>query len=178
MSIFRREDEPRPHPAGSAPHSTPPSPTERRPSAAAGAHTHIAPGAKIAGQVTGSCDLLVDGELEGQVRLDSHVTIGAEGRVRGDIHARTVRIGGRVAGNVHGDEKVEILPTGRLEGDVSAPRVVLAEGAFFKGKVEMTGQPAGKPAAAREPATKEPASAPAPAPAKEPAPAKPPEVGA
>jgi len=50
-----------------------------------------------------------------------------------------VRIGGRVTGNVHGREKVEILPSGRLEGDVAAPRVVLAEGAFFKGKVEMTG---------------------------------------
>ena len=54
-----------------------------------------------------------------------------------------MRIGGRVVGNVQGHEKVEILPSGRLEGDVAAPRVVLAEGAFFKGKVEMTGKAAG-----------------------------------
>lgn len=163
MAMFRREDEPRPQPSGSAPYAPAAPAGERRP-AAAGAATHIAPGAKITGQVTGTCDLVVDGELEGQVRLESHVTVGADGRVRGDIHARTVRIGGRVVGNVQGDEKVEILPTGRLEGDVSAPRVVLAEGAFFKGKVEMTGQ--GGKAAAREPAAREGVAA------------KPPEVGA
>jgi cytoskeletal protein CcmA (bactofilin family) len=113
----------------------------------------------VTGQVGGTSDLVIDGELEGQVQLESHVTIGAEGRVRGDITARTVRIGGRVVGNVRGIEKVEILPSGRLEGDVSAPRVVLAEGAFFKGKVEMSGQ-AGKPVVRegvgwREPAPRE-----------------------
>jgi cytoskeletal protein CcmA (bactofilin family) len=134
MSIFRRDDEPRPQPVGA------PTPAAGDRRAVAAASTHIAPGAKITGQVNGSSDLIIDGELEGQVQLESHVTVGAEGRVRGDITARTVRIGGRVQGNVHGLEKVEILPTGRLEGDVLAPRVVLAEGAFFKGKVEMTGQ--------------------------------------
>jgi cytoskeletal protein CcmA (bactofilin family) len=140
MSIFRRDDEPRPQPAGPTAAAAP---TGDRRLAAGAASTHIAPGAKITGQVNGSSDLVIDGELEGQVQLESHVTVGAEGRVRGDITARTVRIGGRVQGNVRGLEKVEILPTGRLEGDVQAPRVVLAEGAFFKGKVEMTGQ-AGK----------------------------------
>jgi cytoskeletal protein CcmA (bactofilin family) len=147
MSIFRRDDEPRPQPAGATPTTAAATAGERRGSVASGATTHIAPGAKITGQVNGSSDLLIDGELEGKVQLESNVTIGAEGRVRGDISARTVRIGGRVQGNVQGIEKVEILPTGRLEGDVSAPRVVLAEGAFFKGKVEMTGQAAGKAAA-------------------------------
>jgi cytoskeletal protein CcmA (bactofilin family) len=144
MSIFRRDtDDQRPAPAGSgSPSQASPQPvSERRPQAHAGAAgtTHIAPGAKITGQVNGTSDLVVDGELEGQVRLDSSVTIGAEGRVQGDIVAKSVRIGGRVVGNVQGHEKVEILPSGRLEGDVAAPRVVLAEGAFFKGKVEMTG---------------------------------------
>jgi cytoskeletal protein CcmA (bactofilin family) len=153
MSIFRREtDEPRPAAAGTAnPHASPAPAPERRPHAPSSpaATTHIAPGAKITGEVNGTSDLVVDGELEGQVRLESNVTIGAEGRVQGDIVARSVRIGGRVVGNVQGHEKVEILPSGRLEGDVAAPRVVLAEGAFFKGKVEMTGKtaPAPTPAA-------------------------------
>jgi cytoskeletal protein CcmA (bactofilin family) len=140
MSIFRRDsDDPRPAPSSPAA-STPPSAPERRPSAASAAGTtHIAPGAKVTGQVNGTSELVIDGELEGQVQLESNVTVGAEGRVKGDITARSVRIGGRVVGNVQGHEKVEILPTGRLEGDVAAPRVVLAEGAFFKGKVEMVG---------------------------------------
>lgn len=145
MSIFRREpDEPRPAAAGPASHPAPPAPApERKPqqaaAAAAAGTTHIAPGAKITGQVNGNSDLVIDGELEGQVRLESHVTVGPGGKVQGDIVAKSVRIGGRVVGNVQGHEKVEILPSGRLEGDVAAPRVVLAEGAFFKGKVEMTG---------------------------------------
>jgi len=149
MSIFRREnDEPRPAAAGPTAQPSSPQPaSERRPHApSAAGTTHIAPGAKISGQVNGTSDLVVDGELEGQVRLDSNVTVGAEGKVQGDIVARSVRIGGRVVGNVQGHEKVEILPTGRLEGDVAAPRVVLAEGAFFKGKVEMTGKPVAAPA--------------------------------
>jgi cytoskeletal protein CcmA (bactofilin family) len=148
MSIFRRDtDEPRPAAAGtSTPHTSPapaPAGSERRPHPAAAGPagtTHIAPGAKITGEVNGTSDLVVDGELEGQVRLESNVTVGAEGKVHGDIVAKSVRIGGRVVGNVQGHEKVEILPSGRLEGDVAAPRVVLAEGAFFKGKVEMTGK--------------------------------------
>jgi len=144
MSIFRRDtDEPRPTPPGQGGPAAPAAATERRPQqspvTSAPGTTHIAPGAKITGQVNGTSDLVIDGELEGQVKLESHVTIGTEGRVLGDIVAKSVRIGGRVSGNVRGHEKVEILPTGRLEGDVAAPRVVLAEGAFFKGKVEMTG---------------------------------------
>jgi cytoskeletal protein CcmA (bactofilin family) len=145
MSIFRREtDEPRPAAAASHQPTPPAAAPERRPqqtaAATAAGTTHIAPGAKITGQVNGTSDLVIDGELEGQVRLESHVTIGPGGKVQGDIVAKSVRIGGRVVGNVQGHEKVEILPSGRLEGDVAAPRVVLAEGAFFKGKVEMTGQ--------------------------------------
>lgn len=157
MSIFRRDDEPRPQ-ATASPHAPAAAAGERRGATAApAASTHIAPGAKITGEVNGTSDLVIDGELEGKVDLESSVTVGAEGRVRGDITARTVRIGGRVQGNVLGRERVEILPSGRLEGDVAAPRVVLAEGAFFKGKVEMTGQ--GKPAAVASAAT--PAAAPA-----------------
>jgi len=174
MSIFRREsDEPRPAAAGPANPSSPPAPTpERRPqqpaaAAAAAGTTHIAPGAKITGQVNGTSDLVIDGELEGQVRLESHVTVGPGGKVQGDIVAKSVRIGGKVVGNVQGHEKVEILPSGRLEGDVAAPRVMLAEGAFFKGKVEMTGAQ-GKGVIGGAGATSTPSpSSPAPAPKQE-----------
>jgi len=149
MSIFRREGETAragssaPAPVAGDPAPAPPPVAERdrkQPAAVVSTTpTHIAAGSKIVGQVHGTSDLVVDGELEGQVDVESSVSIGGEGRVKGNITARSVRIGGRVNGNVHGREKVEILPSGRLEGDVAAPRVVLAEGAFFKGKVEMTG---------------------------------------
>jgi cytoskeletal protein CcmA (bactofilin family) len=138
MSIFRRDSEPEPPRSGSSAAAGPATaPGERR---AAATPTHIAPGARITGQINGTSDLVVEGEVEGQIQLESSITIGPQGRVKGNVSARSVRIAGRVQGNVHGVEKVEILPTGRLEGDVIAPRVVLAEGAFFKGKVEMAGQ--------------------------------------
>jgi cytoskeletal protein CcmA (bactofilin family) len=128
MAMFRKEPESRTPAAPSAPGTA-----ERR-----NAPAWIAPGCKVAGKIGGAADLQIDGELEGEVRLDTTVTVGASGLVRGEIAARAVRICGKVVGNVRGSERVEVLPSGQLEGDVAAPRVVISEGAFFKGKVEMT----------------------------------------
>ena len=63
--------------------------------------------------------------------------MGPEGVVTGPIEAPVVRIGGRVIGDVAASDRVEVSPSGSLEGDITAPRVVIAEGAFFKGKVAM-----------------------------------------
>ena len=101
--------------------------------------TLLAPGSRFVGDLLGSTEVLIEGELEGGVRLDANLTIGAEGCVKGEVEARCVRVAGKVVGNVRGRERVEVLGSGALEGDVAAPRVVIAEGAFFKGRVEMTG---------------------------------------
>ena len=137
MAMFRREPETK---TGAAPEASP-SPSERRAVSAL-----IAPGCRVVGTIGGGADVQIDGELEGEIQLESVVTVGAGGVVRGGIAARVVRIGGKVIGNVRGSERVEVLPSGQLEGDVAAPRVVISEGAFFKGKVEMTGQPKGESA--------------------------------
>ena len=89
-----------------------------------------------------------EGELRGEVRVGSAVTVGADGVVEGPITAPVVRVGGRVVGNVVATDRVEVSPSGSLEGDIAAPRVVIAEGAFFKGKVEMRGGVVDKAAAA------------------------------
>jgi cytoskeletal protein CcmA (bactofilin family) len=99
----------------------------------------IAAGTRVQGEVTGRADLSIDGHVEGTITLESEVTVRASGRVKGTIQARAIRIGGKVLGDVQGIELVEIMPSGTLEGNVSAARVVIGEGAFFKGKVEMTG---------------------------------------
>ena len=101
--------------------------------------THIAPGTRIQGEVTGPTELLVEGEIQGEVRIDAPVIVGAEGVVQGPISAQVVRIGGRVFGNVQATDRVEVAPSGTLEGDILAPRITIAEGAFFKGRVEMKG---------------------------------------
>jgi len=132
MALFGREQQP---PAKSVATPAPPP----APSHASKVATLIAPGTKVVGKVTGNAEVVVDGELEGELRVDGGAVIGTGGTVRGEIAARTVRVAGKVYGNIKGGERVEVLASGALEGDVSAPRVVIAEGAFFKGKVEMTG---------------------------------------
>ena len=138
MSIFGRREN-----TGSAPAtsggstdqpSTPSRPQQRR-------ITHVAPGSRIQGQLSGPTELLVEGEVEGEIRVDATVMIGTEGVVQGPVAAQVVRISGRVFGNVTASDRVEVAPSGSLEGDVAAPRIIIAEGAFFKGRVEMKEQP-------------------------------------
>lgn len=138
MSIFRREVEPPP-----AKTTPPPSPSARRPSPRDMApqsqdSAHIANGTKVVGEVTGTTRLVIDGFVEGSVRLENEVVIGSQGKVEGTVVAESVQVGGRVHGNIRGIKKVEVLSSGGLEGDVISPRVVIADGAFLKGKVEMT----------------------------------------
>lgn len=124
MPIFRRQE--------SRPHAD---------EAAAGAErTLIAAGSLVRGEISGLTELVVEGRVEGEVRVEAGVAIGPRGEVVGPVRGRTVRIAGRVVGRVEAEERVELLPEGCLEGDVSAPRIVVGEGAFFKGVVEMHGQ--------------------------------------
>ncbi len=139
MSIFRsRDSEPQqPSIPSPSPSPAPAAPRHSPQPASAGPATHVASGTKVVGQISGSAELVIDGQVEGEIDLDSRVVIGASGRVKGEIQARAIEVGGKVHGNVRGRERVEVLTTGGLEGDVISPRVVIAEGAFFKGKVEM-----------------------------------------
>lgn len=135
MAIFRREPDPAPAPSQ-------PSPSRESSSAVAprrGGTTLVAAGTRLTGTVGGATDVLVEGEVDGKVQVDARVTVAAEGKVTGEIAARSVQVGGKVQGNVRAVERIEITASGALEGDVAAPRVIIAEGAFFKGKVEMTG---------------------------------------
>ena len=136
-SFFQRENEPDSASPPSTPaRSAPSPPQQKRP--ASRELTHLARGSKIVGEISGAAELVIEGELEGEIDLDSRVVVGDRGQVQGKIVAAAVEVAGRVVGNVHGRERVEVLASGKLEGDVTSPRVVIAEGAFFKGKVEMT----------------------------------------
>jgi cytoskeletal protein CcmA (bactofilin family) len=99
--------------------------------------THVAAGSRVEGRLTGATELLIEGEVEGEIQVESAVMIGTDGVVRGPISAQVVRVGGRVIGDVQALDRVEVAPSGSLEGDIAAPRVVIAEGAFFKGRIDM-----------------------------------------
>jgi cytoskeletal protein CcmA (bactofilin family) len=147
MSIFGRRESATSPPSptgGGADLSSPPSSSSGPASASRQARrlTHVAQGTRLQGEVSGATELLIEGEVVGEVRVDATVVVGAEGLVQGPITAQVVRIGGRVVGNVQASDRIEVAPSGSLEGDVVAPRIVIAEGAFFKGRVEMKGESA------------------------------------
>jgi cytoskeletal protein CcmA (bactofilin family) len=90
------------------------------------------------GELTGNEDLTIDGTVEGKIDLkEHHLTIGKNGRIKADLHAKTITIIGEVTGQIVADEKVELQATGRLQGDILSPRLSIADGAHFKGSVDM-----------------------------------------
>jgi cytoskeletal protein CcmA (bactofilin family) len=136
MPIFRRA------PATEHPTSAAPAAAGAAGDAAAGERrgataTFIAPGTRIRGEVSGTTDVQIEGEIAGNVDVDALVVVGARGSVLGPLHGKAVRVSGQVTGNVTAAERVEVGAAGSVEGDIAAPRVVIAEGAFFKGKIEM-----------------------------------------
>lgn len=92
----------------------------------------------IKGDLTGQEDLVIEGKVEGKVDLpQNELTIGANGQVQADVHAKNVLVVGKVAGNVSATERVEIQSTGVVDGDVRAPRLVVQEGARLNGSIHM-----------------------------------------
>ncbi len=92
---------------------------------------------KIEGEVKSDEDVIIEGKVSGKVEVGKTLTIGKHGYVNAEISARIVRILGKVEGDVKAIYKVEIVPEGKLYGNIKAPKIVIAEGALFKGSVEM-----------------------------------------
>ena len=92
----------------------------------------------LKGHLSASEDLTIEGRVEGTITVEGHtLTVGDHAQIEAKILARVVTIRGTVQGDVTATEKVEILSTGSLDGDVVAPRIAIAEGACFRGKVDI-----------------------------------------
>jgi cytoskeletal protein CcmA (bactofilin family) len=103
----------------------------------------------IKGELNGSEDLTIEGHVEGKIELRDHVlTIGPNGKIKAELFAKSVVVLGEVIGNVSASEKVDIRENGSVEGDITSPRVAIAEGAHFRGSVDMAqkGKAAASPA--------------------------------
>jgi cytoskeletal protein CcmA (bactofilin family) len=99
---------------------------------------HIGKSVVIRGELSGSEDLSLDGEVEGSIELKGHsLTVGANGRIKANINAQEVVINGRVEGNIRGTDRVELKKSAVLTGDIFTQRIVIEEGAFFKGAVDI-----------------------------------------
>lgn len=122
----------------------------------------------IKGELNGSEDLTIEGQVEGKIELRQNVlTIGPNGKIKAQIFAKSVIILGEVTGNVTASEKVDIRDNGSVDGDITAPRVAIAEGAHFRGSIDM--QRSGSKAAPEAKDAKAEQKVPAPAPAGQPA---------
>jgi len=92
----------------------------------------------IKGELNGSEDLTIEGHVEGTIQLRDHVlTIGPNGRIKAQVFAKSVIVLGEVTGNVTASDKVDIRDNGSLDGDIISPRVAIAEGAHFRGSIDM-----------------------------------------
>ena len=100
--------------------------------------THIGKFIVIKGEVSGSENVYLDGELEGSVALlDGNLTVGPDGRIRADLQARNIVIQGRVEGNLYGLERVELKKSAVFVGAIYTPRIAIEDGAFLEGNVRI-----------------------------------------
>lgn len=157
--MWKRDESPKPAPPAPAPApAAMPAPTPAAPSGGAirrevgRDNVNIGKSVFIKGELSGSEDLTIEGNVEGRIELkDNTLTIGPNGKIRAEVFAKQVIVLGEVTGNVTASEKVDIRDNGSVDGDVTSPRVAIAEGAHFRGAIDMqrAGQAKGtKPAAA------------------------------
>jgi cytoskeletal protein CcmA (bactofilin family) len=178
--MWKRDDAAKPSaPAGQAPapaqHSNAPQTAEStsRPAFAGDTQrgqernvVNIGKSVVIKGELNGSEDLTIEGQVEGKIELRQNVlTIGSNARIKAQVFAKSVIVLGEVTGNVTASDKVDIRDNGSVDGDIISPRVAIAEGAHFRGSVDMQRKGA-QPQPAKQPAQPQGSSAtPAQAPA-------------
>ncbi|MDH3637016.1 MAG: polymer-forming cytoskeletal protein [Gammaproteobacteria bacterium] len=98
----------------------------------------IGPSLSVKGDISGYEDLVIHGQLEGEVNLQKNtITVGQDGKVKATLDAVKITVEGQVTGDLSGSERVVIRTSGKVEGNITAPRVVLEDGCRFKGSVEM-----------------------------------------
>jgi cytoskeletal protein CcmA (bactofilin family) len=143
MGIFGKEPDPKP--ADAPPAARPSSPAPEKERAATPVQAPSRPGtcliaakSVIKGEITGDEDVVVDGNVEGQIRITRDLRVGAQGVVKATVEAASIIVSGELIGDCQATSRVEIQSTGRLTGNIRAPKIVIAEGAMFRGNSDMS----------------------------------------
>jgi cytoskeletal protein CcmA (bactofilin family) len=92
----------------------------------------------VKGEVYSREELYVDGEIQGSIELQHRLTVGPNGKIRATIKAREVVLHGSIQGNVQAVEKIIIREKGSLVGDIKTAGIVIEDGAYFKGSIDIT----------------------------------------
>jgi len=111
------------------------------PRPAAGKGSVLGPSLRFKGELVADEDLVVQGRVEGSILHTRSLTIGPDGRMKGDIRARRIAVDGHVEGDLYALECVTVRATGQVLGNIFAPRVAIAEGARFNGRIDMDHAP-------------------------------------
>lgn len=101
------------------------------------ANTVIGSSIVIDGEITGEEDLVIQGTVKGKIVLKENLIVENSGIVEADIETTNVTVSGQVTGNIAASERVELKADGRMVGDIKSPRILIADGATFKGNVDM-----------------------------------------
>lgn len=116
------------------------SPETRHETIAGGAVSVLGPGISVEGSITGKQNLVIEGHVKGSVELGSDLRIASGARVEASVHAQNVTVEGTVAGDISADRRIELLASARVDGNIKAPKIVVTEGARFRGSVDMGAQ--------------------------------------
>lgn len=101
------------------------------------ANTVIGSSIVIDGEISGDEPLTILGTVKGKIAMAENVVIESGATVEADVEAHTVTVSGKLTGNVNASEKLELRPESKMVGNAKAPRIVVADGASFKGNVDM-----------------------------------------
>ncbi len=110
---------------------------EKAPASRPGAQTVIGSSIVVDGEISGDEALVVRGTVKGKILLKENVVVESSGVVEADVEAATVELAGHLTGNVVASQRVELKPDCKMVGDLRAPRILIADGAIFKGSVDM-----------------------------------------
>ena len=139
MALFSSTKDPNP------PHPQP-RPSERPADPNA---TFFGPNLTIDGTITGSEPVMIEGTVRGKINLTGDLRVGTKARVEATVHAKNVTVEGRLTGDISADDRVELVTTATVDGNIKAPKIIVAEGAKFRGSVDMGSQ---RPREGAEPA--------------------------
>ena len=104
----------------------------------AGTGARLCASLRVKGEITGNEDLHVDGTVEGLIQLDDRkLTVGVSAKVTADVVAREIVVYGSVKGNLRARDRIEIKKDGSVVGDLTTARIVIEDGAYFKGSIEI-----------------------------------------
>ena len=101
------------------------------------AFTFFGSNVTVDGKITGNEAVLIEGTVRGEINLAADLKIGTQARIEAKVHAKNVTVEGKVNGDITADDRVELVASATVDGNIKAPKIIVAEGARFRGSVDM-----------------------------------------